>query len=37
MTKTILVQITTAETALNYPIQKKVYIIILIYSWSIGG
>ena len=25
------------ETALNFPIPKKVYIIILIYQWSHGG
>ena len=32
-----MLQIITIETALNFPITKKVYITILIYSWSHGG
>ena len=32
-----MLQRITMKTALDFPIPKKVYIIILIYSWSHGG
>ena len=37
MTENQLLQNTTMENALNYYIQEKVYITILIDSWSLVG